>query len=136
LDTALWVDAGLLSGVFVISSSSKLFVPKETLATVPLGGWTEDASVGFVRTLGVIEALAAVGLILPAAVDIAPALVPTAAIGAVMLMVGAATTHLRRREPAGVALNLAYLSMAAFVAWGRLGPKRFRRGARAPQVSR
>jgi uncharacterized protein YndB with AHSA1/START domain len=46
--TALWVDAGLLAAVFALSSSAKLFVPKDKLAQVPLGGWTEDAGVGVV----------------------------------------------------------------------------------------
>jgi hypothetical protein len=89
---------------------------------VPLGGWTGDASVGFVKALGAIEVLAAVGLILPAALDIAPVLVPLAATGVVLLMVGAMITHLRRREAVGIVLNLVYLALAAFVAWGRFGP--------------
>jgi len=127
MNTALWIDAGMLAGVFALSSSTKLLVPKEKLAAVPLGGWTEDASVGFVKALGVIEALAAAGLILPAAVDVAPVLVPIDAVGVVLLMVGAMTTHLRRREPLGVALNFGYLAMASVVAWGRFGPRRFRR---------
>jgi hypothetical protein len=126
MNTALWIDAGLLAGVFALSSSAKLFVSKDRLATVPLGGWTEDASVGFVKALGALEALAAAGLILPAVLDIAPVLVPMDAVGIALLMVGAMTTHLRRHEPAGVALNLAYLAMAAFVAWGRFGPRPFR----------
>ena len=127
MDTALWIDTGVLAGVFLLSSSAKLFVPKEKLATVPLGGWTADASVGFVKGLGVLEALAAAGLILPAAVDVAPVLVPLDAVGIDLLMLGAMTTHFRRHEPLGVALNLAYFTMAAFVAWGRFGPHSFRR---------
>jgi hypothetical protein len=125
MNLALWVVAGVLAGVFVVSSSTKLFVPKEKLATVPLGGWTSDASVGFVKDLGAIEVLAAVGLILPAVVDIAPVLVPVAAVGIVLLMVGAMLTHGRRHEAVGVALNLTYLAMATFVAWGRFGPESF-----------
>jgi hypothetical protein len=125
LNLALWIVAGLLAVVFGVSSSAKLFVPKEKLATVPLGGWTGDASVGFVKALGGHEVMAAAGLILPAALDIAPVLVPLAAVGVVLLMVGAMITHLRRHEAVGVVLNLAYLAMAAFVAWGRFGPESF-----------
>jgi len=125
MNLALWIIAGLLAGVFALSSSAKLFVPKEKLATVPLGGWVGDASVGFVKALGVLEALAAAGLILPAALGIVPVLVPLAAVGIGLLMVGAMATHLRRHEAVGVVLNLAYLSMAAFVIWGRFGPESF-----------
>jgi hypothetical protein len=125
MNLALWIVAGLLAGVLLVSSTSKLFVPKVRLATIPLGGWTGDASVGFVKALGALEVLAAVGLILPAAFDIAPVLVPLAAVGVVLLMVGAMITHLRRHEAVGIVLNLIYLAMAAFVAWGRFGPESF-----------
>jgi hypothetical protein len=119
MDVALLIVAGLLAAVLVFSGSAKVFVPRKRLADAPLGGWTADASDGFVKSLGVLELLAAVGLILPAVVDIAPVLVPVAASGVVLLMIGAMITHGRRHEPLGVALNLTYLAMAAFVAWGR-----------------
>jgi hypothetical protein len=35
------------------------------------------------------------------------------------------TTHLRRSEHWFVMLNLVYLALAAFVAWGRFGPQSF-----------
>jgi hypothetical protein len=41
MNLALWISAGLLAVVFVVSSSAKLFVPKEKLATVPLGDGPE-----------------------------------------------------------------------------------------------
>ena len=86
------------------------------------GGWTGDAGVGFVKTLGVLELLAAVGLILPAVLDIAPVLVPVTAVCWVLLMVGAMITHGRRGEFALAVLNLIYLALAAFIAWGRSAP--------------
>jgi VIT1/CCC1 family predicted Fe2+/Mn2+ transporter len=66
-----------------------------------------------------------VGLILPATLDIAPELVPIAAVGLILPMVGAIITHLRRREPKVVVLNLVLLALATFVAWGRFGPESF-----------
>lgn len=122
---ALWIIAGLLAIFFLIGGATKLFVPKEKLAAAPGGGWTGDASVGFVKTLGALEVLAAAGLLLPAALDIASILVPVTAVCLVLLMVGAMITHLRRHEPKAVVANLAYLALAAFVAWGRLGPESF-----------
>ncbi|MFI6736897.1 DoxX family protein [Nonomuraea sp. NPDC050451] len=121
MNLALWIAAGLLAAVAVSGGISKTFVPKEKLAAVASGGWTADVSAGFVRTLGVLELLAAVGLILPAALDIAPVLVPVTAVCWVLLMVGAMITHGRRGESAFVVLNLIYLAVAAFIAWGRFG---------------
>jgi hypothetical protein len=84
-----------------------------------------DNSDGFVKTLGALELLAAVGLILPAALDIAPVLVPLAAVGVVLVMVGATIVHLRRRQVVPAVLNLVFLAIAAFVAWGCFGPESF-----------
>ncbi|GAA3601144.1 DoxX family protein [Nonomuraea rosea] len=122
MNLTLWIAAGLLAVVALSGGISKAFVPKEKLAALHGGGWTADAGAGFVRTLGVLELLAAAGLILPAALDIAPALVPVTALCWVLLMIGAMITHGRRGEFAFVALNLVYLAVAAFIAWGRFGP--------------
>ncbi|MGW8802048.1 DoxX family protein [Streptomyces sp. NPDC055775] len=125
MNLALWIAAGLLAAVALTGGISKTFVPKEKLAAVHGGGWTEDAGVGFVKTLGLFELLAVLGLILPVVVDIAPVLVPVTAVCWVLLMVGAMVTHGRRGESKFVALNLIYLVLAAFIAWGRLGPESF-----------
>ena len=60
--------------------------------------WVEDFSAGSIKAIGALEILAAVGLILPAVLDIAPVLVPLAALGLVLIMVGAAITRIRRHE--------------------------------------
>ena len=69
--------------------------------------------------------LAAIGLIVPAALDIVPVLVPLAATGLVAIMVGAALTHARRKEYPMIAVNSVLLILAAIVAWGRFGPYSF-----------
>ncbi|WP_030980004.1 MULTISPECIES: DoxX family protein [unclassified Streptomyces] len=125
MNLALWIAAGLLAAVALTGGISKTFVPKEKLAAVHGGGWTEDAGVGFVKTLGLFELLAVLGLILPVAVDIAPVLVPVTAVCWVLLMVGAMVTHGRRGESKFVVLNLIYLALAAFIAWGRFGLEPF-----------
>ncbi|MFL6220093.1 MAG: DoxX family protein, partial [Actinomycetes bacterium] len=80
---------------------------------------------GTVKMIGALEVLGAVGLILPAALDIAPILVPLAATGLGVIMLGAIVTHARRREPQAIVINLVLLALAAFVAWGRFGPYAF-----------
>ena len=77
------------------------------------------------KLIGALEVLAAIGLILPAAFDVVPVLVPLAAVGLVALMVGAALTHARRREVALIVVNLVLLALAAVVVWGRFGPYSF-----------
>jgi hypothetical protein len=54
-----------------------------------------------------------------------PVLVPLAATGLVLLMIGAAITHARRKEPQMIIGNAVLLILAAIVAWGRFGPYAF-----------
>ena len=125
MDLTLWIAAGLLAAVAMAGGISKTFVPKAKLAAAHGGEWTAGASVGFVKTLGVLELLAAVGLIVPAVVDIAPVMVPVTAVCWVLLMVGAMITHGRLGQYELVILNSVYLALAAFIAWGRFGPESF-----------
>jgi len=127
MNFALWIVAGLLAVVFLAAGAAKLVIPKEKMVTVggAAAGWTQDVSDRFVKTIGALEVLAAVGLILPGALDIAPVLVPLAALGLVAVMTGAMITHGRRKEMLPVAANLTYLALAAFLAWGRFGPEPF-----------
>jgi VIT1/CCC1 family predicted Fe2+/Mn2+ transporter len=126
MDRALWIVAGLLAVAYLVGGTVKIIMPKEKLAAFPGGGWAEDFSAGAIKAIGALEVLGAVGLILPAAVGIAPVLVPLAAVGLALLMVGALITRYRRREAKAMMADLVYLALAAFVAWGRFfGPEAF-----------
>nr|WP_300149815.1 DoxX family protein [Propionicimonas sp.] len=118
MDIALWIVAGVLALAFVGAGGMKLAQPKEKLAASGMG-WVEDFGQGAIRLIGTLEVLAAIGLILPPLVNIAPVLAPLAAVGLVLLMVGAAVTHARRKEPQMIVANLVLLALAAFVAVGR-----------------
>ena len=122
MNLTLWILAGLLAVVYLGSGTSKLITPKERLAATQGGIW---ANVGLVKTIGTLEVLAAVGLILPAVTGIAAILVPVTAVCLVLLMTGALVTHLRRREASGTVVALTCLTLAGFVAWGRFGPVPF-----------
>lgn len=119
MNLVLWIIAGYLAAAFLVAGASKLFIPQEKLSKAPGAGWVLDFSAGFVKALGAVEILGAVGLILPALLDIAPILVPLAAVGLALIMVGAAIVTFRRHEFKHTLGNLTYLALAAFVAWGR-----------------
>jgi hypothetical protein len=123
MNLTLWIIAGLLAVVFLFAGTTKLFIPRERLAKAPGGGWVLDFSAGFVKALGAVEILGAVGLILPALLDIAPILVPLAAVGLALDMVGAAIVEFRRHDFKHMLYNLTLLALAAFVAWGRFAGK-------------
>jgi uncharacterized membrane protein YphA (DoxX/SURF4 family) len=125
VDLALWIVAGLLALVFLVAGGNKLFISRATLAKAPGGDWVMDFSPGFVKGLGALEILAAIGLILPAVLDIAPILVPVAAVGLAIVMIGAAVVTSRRHEFKHAVLNLTYLALIIFVVIGRFGPESF-----------
>jgi hypothetical protein len=125
MNTALWIVTGLMAAVFLFAGSTKSFIPREKLAKAPGGGWTLDFSGGFVKALGILEILGAVGLIVPAVLNIAPVLVPLAALGLSLIMTGAVIVEFRRHEFKHMLLNLIYLALIAFVAFGRFGPNAF-----------
>jgi len=128
LNLALWIVAGLLAFSYAGGAMAKLFMPKDKFAS-RFSNWkyAEDFSPGQIKALGVVEALGAVGLILPAMLDIAPIVVPIAASGLALYMSGAMATRLRRREYALIVGDLAVLALCTFVAWGRFGPESFTR---------
>ncbi|ASW54829.1 DoxX family protein [Plantactinospora sp. KBS50] len=124
MNVALWIVAGLLAAVFLLSGVMKLAQPKEKLLASGMGS-LESFSPNAIKGIGALEVLGAVGLILPALLDIAPILVPLAAVGLALLMVGAIITHVRRHESQAIVVTTLLLLLAAFVAWGRFGPESF-----------
>jgi uncharacterized membrane protein YphA (DoxX/SURF4 family) len=117
MNTALWIVQVLLALAFGFAGFMKLTQPKAKLAERM--AWVNDFSESAVRVIGLVEVLAAIGLILPAATGILPILTPLAAAGLVLDMIGAIITHLRRQEMGIIVANLVLLALAAFVAYGR-----------------
>ncbi|MET8629548.1 DoxX family protein [Kitasatospora sp. NPDC004669] len=124
MNVLLWVLAGVLAVAFLAAGMMKLSQSKQKLAASGMG-WVEDVSAGTVKAIGVLEVLAAVGLILPAALGVAPVLVPLAALGLALAMAGAAVVHARRSEAQMIAVNVVLLAPAVVEAWGRFGPYSF-----------
>lgn len=124
MNVTLWIIASLLALASLAGGLVLLVRPREKLAASGFA-WVEDFGAGSVKAIGALKVLAAIGLVLPAALGIAPVLVPLAATGWVLLMIGAMVTHLRRHESQPLVLNLVLLAMAAVIVWGRFGPQSF-----------
>jgi uncharacterized membrane protein YphA (DoxX/SURF4 family) len=125
VNAVLWVLQGLLAAAFLASGAMKLFGSRERAAEQM--AWVKLYPAWGVKAIGAAEVAGALGLVLPAVTDVAPVLVPIAAIGLVLLMIGAALTHLRigASDYKIIPVNLVLLALAAIVAWGRLGPYPF-----------
>lgn len=120
MNIAYWIVAGLLALLYLYSGGLKVIRTKEQLK--PMMEWVQDAPMPAVRSIGAIEVLGAIGLILPPLTGIAPGLALAAAIGFVLVQIGAIRVHLRRGDRQ-IALNITLLIAAAVTAWlatGRL----------------
>lgn len=124
MNIVLWVLAIILAAAFLAAGGFKLVRTREQLIAAGLG-WVESYPTGAVKLIAGLEVLAAIGLILPPALDIAPVLAPLAATGLAVIMVGALITHGRRKESQPIVANVVLLVLAVVVAWGRFGPYHF-----------
>jgi uncharacterized membrane protein YphA (DoxX/SURF4 family) len=118
LNTILWIFQVVLAMMFLMAGAMKMMQPKDKMAEKM--AWVEDFSQDQIRGIGMLEVFGALGLVLPAVTGILPVLVPLAALGLALTMMGAFFTHLRRKEiiPMG-AMNMMLFAMTIFVAYGR-----------------
>jgi len=113
MSRALWIVQGLLAALFLFAGVMKLVLPLDQMTgTIPLPG-------AFLRFIGVVEVLGAVGLILPSLLRVRPGLTPLAAGGLVIIMIGAVWITVAGGDIAPAVIPLLVGILAAFVAYGR-----------------
>jgi uncharacterized membrane protein YphA (DoxX/SURF4 family) len=125
MNIVLWIIACLLAAMFLAAGANKLLKSKAELGENANMKWTEDFSQPTLKLIGTAEVLGALGLILSGAFGIAPILVPLAATGLAIIMVGAIITHARRKENQPILINTILLILAIVVAVFRFGPNSF-----------
>ncbi len=116
MNVALWIVQALLALNFLIHGRMMLSPTKTQTDRMP---YILAVPPGLQRFIGVVEMLAAVGLIVPQLTNILPWLTPLAAAGLVILMVFAIIFHIPRKEYPNIVFNLILLALSAFVAYGR-----------------
>ena len=112
---AYWVLASLLAVFYLYSGGKKVIQSRDQLR--PMMAWVDDLPLWLVRTIGALEVLGAVALVLPPLVGIAPWLALAAAVGFVLLQVGATVLHLSRGERQYIGLNVGLLVAAGVLVW-------------------
>ncbi|MBD3003580.1 DoxX family protein [Streptomyces sp. 5-10] len=114
MNVAYWIVAGPLALFYLYGGGVKVVRSRERLR--PMMAWVDTTPMAAVRSIGVIEVLGATGLVLPPLTGIAPWLALAAAIGFVVLQIGATRVHLRRGDRQ-VALNITLFLVAAVTIW-------------------
>lgn len=114
----LWIIQGLLALAFLLAGFMKGFTPLEGLKKNM--AWVRVAPAAFVRFVGIAELLGALGLILPILTGIQPWLTIAAALGLIVVMLGASIFHATRKEYSQIGMNIVLLLLAAFVVVGHI----------------
>ena len=115
MNRALWIVQTLLALLFLFAGGMKFVMPMDQMIQ---GMPPALANGSFIHFIAVCEILGGIGLILPAALRIKPRLVPLAAAGLVIIMIGAVVLSM----PQGIALAALPLMtglLLVFVAYGR-----------------
>jgi putative oxidoreductase len=104
-----------LALVFLLHGAAMLSLPE---AVQDRMAYMWEIPPRFRTFIGVAEILAAAALLLRTVTGILPWLTPVAAVGLIIVMVGAIVFHIRRGEFRNIVLNLFLLLVLAFVAAG------------------
>lgn len=126
MNVAVWIVSGLLAAAYLAGGIAKLTQPLDRLRGSM--GWVDDIPGRLVRSIGALEVLGALGLVLPKLLDVVDdrsgvdgTLSGLAATGLLAIQVLAVPVHLRRKEAAMLPVNIVYAALAGFVAAARLG---------------
>ncbi len=113
MNIVLWIIQVLLALLFLLAGGTKLILPiAEMTKDIHLPGL-------FLRFLGVAEVLGALGLILPGALRIKPGLTSLAAVGLIIILIGATVITATKGPIVGAILPFITALLLAFVAYGR-----------------
>lgn len=117
MNIVLWVVQALLAVLYLMAGGMKTFNTAKARETMT---WTHGRSDSFVRFVGTMELLGAMGLVLPLLTGILPWLTVLAAIGlALIQLLAISTVHLPRKEYNVIPVNIVLLTLAVLVAFGR-----------------
>lgn len=117
MNVILWILQILLAILFVVAGVPKLIMPASMLK--PPSPEAIEFPVLFLRFIGVCEVLGGLGLVLPAVFKRGQSLVPLAAVGLLIIMLGATVTTAMSGGGLMALIPLVIALLLAFVAYGR-----------------
>lgn len=118
MNIALWIIQILLVLLFLFAGGTKLVMSTEDLQRLASPNQVQFPIL-FIRFLGVVEVLGALGLVLPGLFRTKKGLTPLAAIGLAILMVGAVIVTMAGDGIKFAITPLVALLLCVFVAYGR-----------------
>jgi uncharacterized membrane protein YphA (DoxX/SURF4 family) len=116
VNTTIWITQSLMAVLFVVHGIAMFNPPAAVQESV-----VQKMGYGlpFLKIIGTLEVLGGLGLILPSWTRIMPILSPLAALGLVIIMIGAAVSHARHGEDKQTVATSVVTVLVAFIAIGR-----------------
>ena len=118
MNVILWILQVLLALLFIWAGAFKLVVPASVMAAQTPPGQVVLPGL-FIKFIGLCELLGGFGLILPGVFKTRQYLIPLAALGLVIIMIGATVVVLMGGMVGVAVTNLVIGLLLAFVAYGR-----------------
>ena len=118
MNIVLWVVQGLLAAMFLFAGGTKFYFSAAEMAA--MGPPNQVILPGlFIKFIGACEILGALGLILPGLFRIRRQLTPLAALGLLIIMVGAIVVSILGPGVASAVPGFVGALLCAFVLYGR-----------------
>ncbi|HEV7682174.1 MAG TPA: DoxX family protein [Pyrinomonadaceae bacterium] len=118
MNIVLWILQVLLALMFLFAGGTKLYYSAEQMAAMSPPNSVVLPGL-FIKFIGVCELLGALGLILPGLLRIRRGLTPLAAIGLLIIMIGAVVVSIIGPGVATAVPALVIGLLCAFVVYGR-----------------
>ncbi len=114
MNIGLWISQSLLALLFTSIGIMKLVMPINKLSENMK--WVETFPANGVRTIGALEILLGLLILLPRFLKILPnSTISFASYGIIVIMLGAIYTHFKRQEYSFITMNVLLLLLAVFV---------------------
>ena len=117
MNTVIWIIQGLLTAIFFLTGFMKVSKSKEALSEHM--GWVDSFGESQIKTIGILEIIGAIGLVIPMLLNILPILSVAAATGLAFTMLGAMMVHAKRKEHKEIGLNIVLFIASVMVIVGR-----------------
>ena len=118
MNALLWVLQGLVALVFLFSGGTKLVISTEAMQKMSPPNSIMLPGV-FLKFIGVMEILGGLGLILPGLTNIRRGLTPLAAMGLLIIMIGAVVISIMGPGVGTAIIPLIVGILCAVIAYGR-----------------
>ena len=117
LNIGLWIVQISLLGIYGFYGVYKTFFTEKAKEKM---AWTKGRSDNFIRFVGIVELLGAIGVVLPMVMGILPWVTVLAALGLTLVQGFAVfTEHLPKKEYKFLPLNLYFAAMSISIVIGR-----------------